>query len=486
VWNNTAAHGLTAARDPTDTTSSNYLQWRPIGKTVDASNAYSWNVSVPWLPAGASVLKVVHDDLVLGMNGSFPSLTSAEPYTLWAISLEPETRGDLLWMETYDAPEGNITRELAPMWMDTYIDPETRVFLKYDKETIQWSGYSLDDGSHLWGPTPSEHGLNYYADVGLIRYAVAYGKLYSAGYSGIVYCYDLTNGELLWEYNSPTGLASHYPNWPLGIGAIADGKVYLYTTEHSANQPKFKGVQFHCINATTGEEIWTVDGYGTQGGIAIADGYMIYLNLYDMQIYCAGKGPSATTVMGPETTIPLGEELLIRGTITDEAAGTNQHEQAARFPNGVPVMSDESMTDWMEYVYMQKPCPEDATGVEVVITTVDPNGNTYELGRTVTDTNGAFGCVVDPPVPGKYKIVATFEGSESYYGSTAVTYINVGESPSPAQPIEPEQAASAATQYTPAETTGASLVSIEAVLIAAVAVACIVGVVAFLALRKRK
>jgi hypothetical protein len=149
-------------------------------------------------------------------------------------------------------------------------------------------------------------------------------------------------------------------------------------------------------------------------------------------------------------------------------------------------MSDESMTEWMEYVYMQKPCPENAEGVEVVITTLDPNGNTYELGRTTTDLSGSFGLAVEPPVPGLYKIIATFESTGSYYGSYAVTYINVEEAPSAAQQIEPEPAVSAATQYTPAETTGSSLVSTEAAMVAVVAIACVIGTAAFLALRKRK
>jgi hypothetical protein len=40
-WNTTAAHELTNSRDPTDLTSSNYYQWRPLGKNVNASDAYS-------------------------------------------------------------------------------------------------------------------------------------------------------------------------------------------------------------------------------------------------------------------------------------------------------------------------------------------------------------------------------------------------------------------------------------------------------------
>ena len=54
---------------------------------------------------------------------------------------------------------------------------------------------------------------------------------------------------------------------------------------------------------------------------------------------------------------------MIKGTVTDISAGTKQDQQAARFPNGVPAVSDESQSAWMEYVYMQKPRPTNVTGV---------------------------------------------------------------------------------------------------------------------------
>jgi hypothetical protein len=393
------------------------------------------------------------------------------------------------------------------------VDPVNRVFMVWDKETIQWTGYSIDDGSLLW-TTESENPWNIYSAGGgaFTTSTVAYGKLYSTGYSGTLYCYDTSDGALLWEYRAPAGFAAPYPGYPLGISAVADGKIYLHTNEHSSQAPYWKGCKVRCVNATTGDEIWTLDSHGTSSygdnGYAIADGYLVYLNLYDMQVNCIGKGPSATTVTaGPKVTT-LGTSVVIEGTVIDTAAGTKQHEQAARFPNGVPAMSDASMGAWMEYVYMQKPMPEDAEGVEVVITTLDPNGNTYELGRTTTDTSGTFGCVVDPPVPGKYKIIATFEGSDSYYPSSATTYLNVEEAPSPAQPIEPEVSADEPvapaqalepevsadepvapeepTEPEPTEPAEAPFITTEIAIIIAVVVVAVIGIAAYWQLRKRK
>jgi len=123
--------------------------------------------------------------------------------------------------------------------------------------------------------------------------------------------------------------------------------------------------------------------------------------------------------------------------------------------------------------------PEDAEGVEVVISALDPNGNTYEVCKSTSTVSGVFGCEFTPKVPGLHKIIATFEGSDSYYCSYAETYINVEEATSPAQPIEPEPTE-------PTEPTEAPLITTEVAIIAAVVIASIIGIVAYWALRKRK
>jgi hypothetical protein len=212
---------------------------------------------------------------------------------------------------------------------------------------------------------------------------------------------------------------------------------------------------------------------------AIADGYLVTLDSMDNQIYCFGKGPTATTVTIQDDVIGLGDSVLITGMVTDESAGTKQQEQSVRFPNGVPAIADEDMTVWMEHLYHYRPCPDDAQGVEVVITTLDPNGNTYELGRATTDLSGIFGIDVNPPVPGLYKIMVTFEGSDSYYGSWAETYIKVEEAPASGQEMQFEQVSAESVTET-------AIITTEITIISAIAIACVIGVVAFWTLRKRK
>jgi hypothetical protein len=154
------------------------------------------------------------------------------------------------------------------------------------------------------------------------------------------------------------------------------------------------------------------------------------------QIYTIGKGPSTMTIEAPKTSIELGKSLVISGTVTDISAGTKQAEQTARFPNGVAAVSDASMSQWMEYVYQQKPKPTNTTGVPVTLSVIDSNGNYRTIGTTTSDSDGYFTYQWKPDIEGQYRVYATFAGSESYYGSHAETSFAVdptAATPAPTQ-----------------------------------------------------
>jgi hypothetical protein len=395
--------------------------------SANATSCYDWNVTLPWLMAGATTIAVFRDDILLGRNGSLPTVSSQGPYTMWAVSLKPQSLGQLLWMKNYNPPPSNITLNQGP------VDEGTRVFAFAYKETMQWIGFSLDTGEPLWGPTEPQGAYDYYqfAMTGVDYGKLAYGNLYSCAYAGIAYCYEMKSGTLLWTYgnggpgnDTTAGLSAPWPNWPMQIFAICDNKIYLLSGEHSANTPLYKDELVRCIDALTGKEIWTIMGYGgyrTRANVAIADGSLVYFNLYDSQIYCFGKGPSSLTVTAPNIASQFGEPLVIRGIVTDISAGTKQNEQAARFPNGVPAVSDESQKSWMEYVYMQKPKPTNATGVPVSIDVVDSNGNTRNIGTATSDSSGMFSFTWTPDIEGTFYVIARFVGSESYWPSSAET-----------------------------------------------------------------
>ncbi len=417
------------------------------------SPAYDWNVSIPDLPGLSSptIIAGNYNDMIFGRSTSYPSSLAPQswgtnqPITHWAISTKAESAGQLLWIKNYTFPEAD-----KYTYLFTTVDFESRVFVIWVKETRQMYGYDLDDGSLLWGPTESTlSDWDYYEpETTLIAYNK---KVYYSNFGGILYCWDARTGDLEWTYgNGGEGNSTYggfqvaYGHYPIQPEVAADGKIYLTTTEHSPSTPLFKGARLICVNATDGTELWSILNFGaTYGGFApqaaIADGFLVTLNQYDYQIYCYGKGPSSTAVSIQNDVTTHGKTVLVKGSVIDIAAGTKQAEQAARFPSGVPAVSDESQSAWMEYVYMQKPKPTDVTGVEVVLSVLDPNGNCYEVGRATTDASGMFSCDFIPEVPGKYTVVAAFEGSESYWGSYSETalYIEEAPQPTPAPPPEP-------------------------------------------------
>jgi hypothetical protein len=119
---------------------------------------------------------------------------------------------------------------------------------------------------------------------------------------------------------------------------------------------------------------------------------------------------------------------------------------ASNYPNGLPCVSDESMSGWMEYVYMQQPKPADTKGVPVRIDVIDANNNYRTIGTATSDASGKFGFTWTPDIPGDFTVIATFEGSESYYSSYDEAFFTAVEAPqATAQPTQPP--ASLADQY---------------------------------------
>jgi outer membrane protein assembly factor BamB len=439
--------------------------------------AYDWNISIPTLSGQWSIFRdVIFNNVMLLTQGSLGTgpRTNGLGANVTAISLKPGAIGQVLWTKYYSPAPNNVTRQIIA------VDAQAGTFVTEDKETLMLTGFSLTDGSQLWSSGPVK------AEWDTVRRdtLAAYGNLYCAGFDGILYCYDDTNGTLLWTYGNGgegnstyAGLETAYGHYPIFVDVIADGKVYLGTTEHSPNSPWYKGSQYRCIDAYTGKEVWTMMGWGTGMYVGtsdiVADGYFVYLNCYDMQIYSVGKGPSATTVQAPLTAITAGNNVVIQGTVMDISAGTTQNEQAADFPNGVPCTSDASMGDWMEYVYMQKPLPTNFTGVEVSIDAIDPNGNYIHIGNATSDANGLFHYTwTTPDIPGDYAVTATFAGTNGYWPSNAETAMNVQQAPTVTPTATPQSNLATTTDL------------MTYIVAAAIAIIIAIAIVGLLILRK--
>ena len=421
-------------------TSNNYWMWRPtLNMTFDGNNGYSLNVTLPWTSSAGSIRSVREGEYVIGGTSGRNNGTNVQQGNLWALSLKPGSEGTLLWNITFTPPQQASDAELLAgglfgtgSMQGPTVDPEDGVFLFNEVLGLRWWGYSLATGQQLWGPTPGGPSLNFYG----MQYNIYDGKLLTAGYGGVLIAYDIKTGKQLWNYTARgVGSESPYGNYPMGIGAIADGKVYVGAGEHSITQPPWRGPVLACVNASNGALLWKFPllGVSMASGnageqFAIADGYLLALNGYDNQIYCFGKGPSATTVTaGPKNSVH-GTSVVLEGTVTDQTPSTEA--------KGTPAIADASMDEWMAYLYMQQGIPGNATGVEVSLDALDPNGNFVHIGTATSDMTGNFGHAFVPEVPGLYTVIATFAGSESYYPSYAETFLNVDEAPPVSPPPE--------------------------------------------------
>ena len=455
--------------------------WDPHGNVYNASGvqagvlaagparAWMWNISIPkGLPGSVQAIHL--GDRIFGVQVSTNAVQS------WSVSLKSGNEGSLIYNSTWNAPpswgESNRTSSVRV----NAVSLDDHVFTVVNVDSRENWGFSTDTGQLLWGPTPPQDYLDIYQEAMSI---IVDGRYLVGAESGVVKCYNVTTGELLWTYNvedpydqNPVGI-----NWPLRAptAIVVDGKIYGGYGEHSPNQPLPCGAPFFCINETDGKQIWnqymTVSSYSYTP--LIGDSIIATLNVYDNQIYALGKGPSILKVDAPMTSNELGKSLMIRGTVKDGSPGIKQTDLSLRFPNGVPVVADESMSEWMRYVYMQFARPTNVTGVQVTIDVIDSNGNYRNIGTTTTDATGDFNFAWKPDISGQYKVIATFAGSKSYYASSAQTGFIVDETSQPSPTQQPETALPPTEMY---------IIGVGIALLAAIA---IVGALMLMAIKKR-
>jgi outer membrane protein assembly factor BamB len=360
------------------------------------------------------------------------------------------TDGSVIWHRPISGIEQkpeSVTSANGVMFFSQALEHFTAVDIKTGIK--KWDSQDLTTAQNPWGM--------FFA----YGQSAAYGNIYANSYAGVV-AFNQENGEIEWRYSAgDSGIETPYGTWPFGSHdpVVADGKVYSPTSEHSPTL-FYRGQRLHCIDAYDGTGIWSIMGYYYVS--AIAEGCLFAANAYDGNHYCFAKGETATTVSVSDKVVAKGSDVMIEGTVLDMSPAQE----------GTAAVSDASMSAWMEYLHMQQPLPMDATGVAVSVDAVDPNGNYIHLGTATTNTDGEYALLFTPDTEGTYNIVATFEGSSSYYASHDTIYLGVGSAVGPAGPIEPEPAA--------------PLISTEVAIVAAVAVVAVIGIVAYWALRRRK
>ncbi len=414
MWNSTKA---VIPVDPRETAAT-YKPWTV--KERNWADGVQMNVTVPDVPGTQSIQFTDYDSGVIVAQATITGYGLTP--TFIHVGYNTKT-GAELWVKNWTNVGWGAGGPTSAGLLTFTRAVGEGAYAFFQKETMQWHVINIKTGQEKWATQP----LNTFTDDDYSVYdwsgQIAYGKLFTTGYSGCVVAFDMQTGEHLWTFDQgSSGLMTPYGTWPTYGGVtIADGKVYFGVTEHTPNTPMLRGYNVYCIDAETGDLLWKMPGFFTS--MAISGGKLVGYAGYDNQIYCYGKGLSATTVDAPDMDVPSGSAIILRGTVTDQSPGQTAIGVPAA---GTPAVSDESMDNWMAYLYMQQPKPTNTTGVTVKLTATDANGNAEDIGTTTTDANGKYGIAWTPRTQGTYHIKASFEGTNSYYGSEDTTYIVAG------------------------------------------------------------
>ena len=162
--------------------------------TEEAQRAYISEFPIPNEPRLNNQRAIALGDRAFGLEYSQTEIVT------WAISLEPGNEGTLLYRKTWAAPawweEGGIQIEFNCI----SLEDGAAVFWVHD--TLQYYCFSTETGEYMWGPSEPEYYMNYYGwtEFGERPPFIYNGKLYSSGAGGVIYCYDLADGKVLWSY----------------------------------------------------------------------------------------------------------------------------------------------------------------------------------------------------------------------------------------------------------------------------------------------
>jgi hypothetical protein len=428
--------GITVAR----ATSGFLVNWTEQGSSSNFASRIVSNISIT-LPQSLRTLYEIGAYGNLGAYDPDTGITVVQSRFIyggyygsnfWAVNL---LTGQTQWNVTTPVSVSEDAYRPTNAWCrhGRYIAEMERGYLQaYDIRTgtLLWTsetGVDSANGDYPWG--------EFY----MYDEAAYNDVVYVVGYVGVI-AFNETNGKIVWRYVDPavpfetpyTSANGTIPCYSVQNIRIADGKIYVQNSEHTPSLPRTRGWGMFCLNLTDGSKLWKISGTLLAPGPA-SDGYMVSSSSYDGSLNVLGKGPSATTVTAPLTTVAKGDSVLIQGTVKDMSAAQ---------PN-TACIADQYMDTWMDYLHFQMPVDGyyhniTVTGVDVLLVATDSSGASTTVGTATSDTSGTFAMAWTPPAEGTYRITAIFAGSGSYGSSTATTAVNVGPAtPTPETPTYP-------------------------------------------------
>jgi outer membrane protein assembly factor BamB len=261
--------------------------------------------------------------------------------------------------------------------------------------------------------------------------ALGDGMVFAQGTYRNNYALNATTGAIIWLYQTGNNPGTPEQNQGTGQAGLLyhSGSVYL---------SDFYSVS--CVNATTGNKIWST--YTSREGLAPGLSYSygvvyainevgtlyvldastgakyswyqlggdelhsiptpyngsLYLTSMDWKLYCFEEAPAAqitgptrataTTVTATPNSQTFGSQVTFSGTVTAQSTG-------------VPVT--------------------------VHLTALDPNNNYQNIANATCDESGFFTAKWAPPVSGTYVVTAKFDGDQYFSASSAKTTFIVTE-----------------------------------------------------------
>jgi outer membrane protein assembly factor BamB len=406
------------------------------------AQAWGWNTTIPYKYAGEYLIKWDYNKMTgndwktglvwnvtvrrpdgLGVGDGRTSQFALYAFTQ-ANAVVVKAHNNENVMYGYDATTGEYLWKADLTFVDiaTVMDGPNGIIAMWDGAHSSYHGFNVKTGQEIW---ETQVGNDPWGSITPRGSAVHNGIAYPVSLDGHVYALEMTTGNIKWqsEYfgDSSETIYGTLASYNGGIGA--DGKLYIQTGPIYSAQPSSRYNKMFCIDEATGKILWSV--LGSQTPAAIADGYLLALGGNDGNLYCFGKGQTATSVSIQNDVVAKGANVLIKGSVLDQSPA-----QA-----GTPAVSDESMSEWMNYKQMQDATllnsPPTPKGVQVTLTATSLSGENINIGSTNTDGYGNFYLAWTPTNEGIYTIQATFAGSGSYWSSTSETAVSVSPASAP-------------------------------------------------------
>ena len=461
-----------------------------------------WSTGIVWTrPLIESIISgttsIVGSRSLFGISSDISTIVVKTMNEFWGYSA---LDGTSLWNLTLNYPVA-ANEEFCLYGVDA--------FIVFDPTATTFHCYSMKTGAQLW--ESDSFADSPWATTYTIYNSVSndYENMYLMFPDGTMAALSLATGNTLWR--SEPIPSTEYPNnvVPYVSGMVmVDGKIYAYAGYSFIYQidPMPRFAMMTCVDATTGDILWTLNG----GVIptAASNGYVVGLGQLDGNLYCLGKGQTSTSVTAPDFVVPTERAMMIKGTVMDQSPAQP----------GTPAVSDADMSEWMDYLNMQNATllndPPTPDGVPVNLFVVKPDGTEEWITTVTSDSNGDYAHIYVPTTEGVYKVKAKFEGSESYWASSAETFFSATQDappvpgpqgePGPAGPTGPTGATGATGPEGPTGPTGATgstgstgpqgepgpaapepTISTEVGIIIAIVIAVILSIAATWFLRKR-